>query len=227
MKRKRRFITKKRTVISTQYLDLLNNDDDDDDVQMEDESNIVRLCNEGRYDDLKYILDKFPDREINVTDSKTGMNGLMFACRSKRIDIVRLLISRGIKLNSKDSDGRTELYYAFDDLNILKTLMRYGSSRFIQANDGTFPFSAKIANEKVGYFMRNRPMSIFECAISGDTELLEKYLTEDGYIADHMDNCGRTLVQLITEFSDHKKNDVSVVKTTQLLFKYGAKPIVY
>ena len=54
-------------------------------------------------------------KEVNAKQSDTQKTILMEACEKKRVDIVKILIKNGAKVDIKDKDGNVALGYAFYD----------------------------------------------------------------------------------------------------------------
>lgn len=78
---------------------------------------LVLLCQRHRSQSLCSLLDAILKREDLIVDScsPNGFNALMFICRfyrrSNLIDCVKLLVSRGIRLDAREKGGRTALEF--------------------------------------------------------------------------------------------------------------------
>ena len=67
---------------------------------------------------IKYLL---KNKKINVNECNIdGKNALMFVCMNKsdNFKALKLLIHQGIKINTRDTLGKTALYYAVLNNNI-------------------------------------------------------------------------------------------------------------
>ena len=67
------------------------------------------LLEKGDFSDASSFLQREPDL-INTTD-KFQRNGLFYALKSLKLDILELLISNGIEINKPDNDGNTPLHF--------------------------------------------------------------------------------------------------------------------
>ena len=55
---------------------------------------------------------KFIDYGANVNEKSNGMTPLMFAARYNKVEIIKLLLSKGARLDVKDENGFTALKHA-------------------------------------------------------------------------------------------------------------------
>lgn len=55
---------------------------------------------------------KFIEYGVNVNEKSNGMTPLMFAARYNKAEIIKLLLSKGARLNEKDENGFTALKHA-------------------------------------------------------------------------------------------------------------------
>ena len=207
--------------------------DDDDDIMMVDETPrnvLINLCKNGNYQELKVLLDykdtnKDSRININEVDEETGMNGLMYSCKNGDEEISRLLISKGIFLNSTDKEKNTELHHAIFSENpkvyIVKLLVRNGSSRYCKNANKDIPFSMIQKSEKIEEFIKHEPVTIFESVMMNDREITKGYL-DDGYNPNYNDNAGRTLMQIALLTSDVDKKDKEYNKFINLLNEYDS-----
>jgi ankyrin repeat protein len=202
-----------------------NNDDDEDEYEdeiMDEKINpIINLCKQGKYEELWSLFkDDIQPYGINEIDLETGMNGLMFATKCGYKRVCRLLISKGIKLNVNDQDGNSELHHALmsksPNLNVIKTMVRYGSCRFLQNKTSQMPFTIKVSKQ-IDDFIKNEPMTIYEAVIMRDYDIVKNYFENDGYLPSHKDNSGRSLMQLLQEVEGKRKD---VKKLAKLMFEY-------
>ena len=67
-----------------------------------------KLITAGNYDAVKAMIDSGTD----INKKSMGMTPLMFAARYNKVNIVKLLISKGAKLKVKSNKGYTALKYA-------------------------------------------------------------------------------------------------------------------
>lgn len=68
-----------------------------------------KLIKAGNYDAVKAMIES----GTNIDRKSTGLTPLMFAARYNKVEIVKLLINKGAKLNIKSERGRyTALEYA-------------------------------------------------------------------------------------------------------------------
>lgn len=72
-------------------------------------SPFCKLIRQGNYDAVKAMIDNGED----INKKSTGLTPLMFAARYNKVEIVKLLIERGVKLKVKsDRMGYTALQWA-------------------------------------------------------------------------------------------------------------------
>ena len=55
---------------------------------------------------------KFIEYGVNVNEKSNGMSPLMFAARYNKVEIIKLLLSKGARIDEKDENGFTALKYA-------------------------------------------------------------------------------------------------------------------
>lgn len=55
---------------------------------------------------------KFLNYGANVNEKSNGMSPLMHAARYNKVEIIKILISSGAKINARDNNGLTALNYA-------------------------------------------------------------------------------------------------------------------
>lgn len=58
------------------------------------------------------IVKKMIEYGSDVNQKSNGLTPLMFAARYNRVEIIKLLLSKGARLNEKDVNGMTALKYA-------------------------------------------------------------------------------------------------------------------
>jgi ankyrin repeat protein len=196
-------------------------DEDEDKIMYEKINPIINLCKQGKYEELwRLFKDDTHPYGINEIDLETGMNGLMFAAKYGFKKVCRLLICKGIKLNVRDQNNNTELHHAMmsnvPDLNVIKTMVRYGSCRFLQNKIGQMPFTIEL-NKQINDFIKNEPMTVYEAVIMRDYDIVKNYFENDGYLPSHKDNSGRSLMQLLQEVEGKRKD---VTKLSKLMFEY-------
>lgn len=72
-------------------------------------STLCKLIKAGNYDAVKSLI----ENGTNINRKSTGLTPLMFAARYNKVEIVKLLISKGAKLYAKSEKGDfTALQYA-------------------------------------------------------------------------------------------------------------------
>jgi ankyrin repeat protein len=69
------------------------------------------LCNAIAKGDLESVK-KFIEYGVNVNETSNGSTPLMFAARYNKVEILKVLIANGAKLNEKDANGKTALQHA-------------------------------------------------------------------------------------------------------------------
>lgn len=55
---------------------------------------------------------KFIEYGVDVNEKSNGMSPLMVAARYNKVEIIKILISKGARVNAKDENGFTALKYA-------------------------------------------------------------------------------------------------------------------
>lgn len=58
------------------------------------------------------VVKKMIEYGSDVNQKSNGLTPLMFAARYNRVEIIKLLLSKGARLNEKDVNGMTALKYA-------------------------------------------------------------------------------------------------------------------
>ncbi|MCF2874861.1 MULTISPECIES: ankyrin repeat domain-containing protein [unclassified Tenacibaculum] len=72
-------------------------------------STFCKLIKAGNFEAVKAMI----ENGTNINRKSTGLTPLMFAARYNKVEIVKLLISKGAKLNTKSERGSfTALQYA-------------------------------------------------------------------------------------------------------------------
>lgn len=72
---------------------------------------VTPLCNAIVKGDLATVK-KFIEYGSDVNESKNGTTPLMLAARYNKVEIIKLLLENGAKLDTKDERGHTALKYA-------------------------------------------------------------------------------------------------------------------
>ncbi|MFN3754651.1 ankyrin repeat domain-containing protein [Flavobacterium sp.] len=72
---------------------------------------VTPLCNAIVKGDLATVK-KFIEYGSDVNESKNGTTPLMLAARYNKVEIIKLLLENGAKLDTKDERGYTALKYA-------------------------------------------------------------------------------------------------------------------
>ena len=89
------------------------------------------------------------DADLNIPDP-TGKNVLLASVGSNQKDYIRMLVSKGIDINSQDDDGNTSLHYPLSNVirdkrylpyskEIVKVLIEEGADPHIKNKDGKSP----------------------------------------------------------------------------------------
>ncbi len=73
--------------------------------------NTTPLCNAIAKGDLETVK-KFIEYGSDVNETKNGTTPLMLAARYNRVEIIKLLLENGARLETKDERGFTALKYA-------------------------------------------------------------------------------------------------------------------
>lgn len=69
------------------------------------------LCNAIAKGDVEAVK-KFIEYGSDVNEARNGVTPLMLAARYNKVDILKLLLEKGARLNDKDDKGFTALKYA-------------------------------------------------------------------------------------------------------------------
>jgi ankyrin repeat protein len=81
-------------------------------TQMEWKENTnTPLCNAITKGDLQAVK-KFIEYGVDVNQKSNGFTPLMLAARYNKVDILKVLIESGAKIDAKDENGKTALQYA-------------------------------------------------------------------------------------------------------------------
>merc|ERR1719204_2639476 len=104
----------------------------------------------------------------------SGLTPLHWAARQDSVDVARLLISRGAKVNAKEEYGRTPLHSAAfnNHLKMAQLLIDNGADKNIEDNDGKKPidYAREEGNSKMVALLGGQDQS----------ELLDAQLEETG-----------------------------------------------
>lgn len=85
---------------------------------------VTPLCNAIVKGDLATVK-KFIEYGSDVNESKNGTTPLMLAARYNKVEIIKLLLENGAKLDTKDERGYTALKYAeFSNANEAIALLK-------------------------------------------------------------------------------------------------------
>lgn len=74
-------------------------------------SGVNTICKMVQQGDVDAVLNLI-NAGTNINQKSQGMTPLMYAARQNKVEIVKLLISRGAKLKTKSDKGLTALDYA-------------------------------------------------------------------------------------------------------------------
>ena len=69
------------------------------------------LCNAIAKGDLQTVK-KFIEYGVNVNETSNGLTPLMTAARYNKVEILKLLLENGARINTQDDKGYTALKYA-------------------------------------------------------------------------------------------------------------------
>jgi len=115
-------------------------------------------CYYGEYNSAVYYIRRWNVKFVNGTYHKFIIH---IACQQNHLNIVKLLIDRGIRVNWKNNKGNTSLHIAciFGRLKVAKYLIDNGANIHVKNNKGKTPLD--IAFEKghlqiVKYLIENR-----------------------------------------------------------------------
>lgn len=100
---------------------------------------IFDFIKEGNCEKVKSLIST--DAAVKCVVDDGGLSLLHWACDRGHSDIVNLLISSGVDLNSQDNDGQTPLHYASScgHENVVKLLLNSGAKADIFDSDGLSP----------------------------------------------------------------------------------------
>jgi len=101
---------------------------------------------------IGHLLQKGAD--VNITDP-TGKNALLVSVDSHQKEYIKLLVSKGIDINSQDNDGNTALHYLFNKVlenkmyiptckDITKSLLEEGADPHLRNNEGKSPMDLAV-----------------------------------------------------------------------------------
>lgn len=82
-------------------------------MSIEIERKLRKLCSEGNTEDVREILDSFPEI-INAVDDTFGRSALIISAIHNQVDVARLLLDNGARLDIVDNLGNDVSYYAKD-----------------------------------------------------------------------------------------------------------------
>jgi ankyrin repeat protein len=164
-------------------------------AQNENDLKLTSYVREGKIVELKDLLSA-QKPSINAISSNSGFTGLMIASELGNLEIAKLLLEKGAKVDLQSNSGWTALLYAanYGHLEIVKALLEKGAKIDLQDNDG---------------------WSALRCAAGeGHLEIL-KLLLEKGANVDSQTNNGWSALS-----SSSDKGNLEIVK---LLLEKGAK----
>lgn len=191
---------------------------------------VLKLCMNQKYDDLISYLDNSYNT-INETKKPEKMNALMYCCEKGLIKFVRLLLTRGIRLNCRDKNGNTELFYGLKSGNIelMNMLITNGSCRNIKNNDKKNVFDMlQNTNTLIGRgildFFKKKPPTIFESVLTCNNVNIKKFFDNNGMLSNMKNSSGMTLMKILEETNVGEKREV--YNTVLLLLDYGSEKSV-
>ena len=168
---------------------LINNlDDEDDEKMLNFQTNdisfdlIKNICNENLYFLLKYLIKKL-NLDLKQKDSFSGMNAILFACKSGHIDIIKLLIDiNTIDINEKDNDGLNALHHAAKNghIDVVRLLIEHG-----------IDFNIKDLNEK---------NAIHYASVKGHKDILEFLIEKCQIDINEKDKYGKDALHFASEW---------------------------
>ena len=114
-----------------------------------DSSNIFTLAMSG---ELSQFKKKYLPEDIDRLDS--GSSLLHTAISGRKFDIALFLISQGINVDLRDSEGQTALHYIslYPDIPVTKALLEHGGNINIKDNYGNNAFARALFNSKGKYY---------------------------------------------------------------------------
>ncbi len=77
-------------------------------IEFDGLSTFCKMIRSGDYDTVKAFI----SNGTNINRKSLGLTPTMYAARYNKVDILKLLIEKGAKLNVKSSNGYTALDYA-------------------------------------------------------------------------------------------------------------------
>lgn len=116
------------------------------------DTNLIKYIKEEKLTDENIILEL---NSINIPNSNTGMNPLLYAIINDKIDYVNILVNNGADLNYYNIyNNKSILIYAieYNRVNIFNFLLTNGANSNIpNSSTGMTPFKYAIINDKIDY----------------------------------------------------------------------------
>ncbi len=118
---------------------------------------IAQAITRGDIDELRQVLKGQPRGVVNQRHRDSGSTPLSLAAMRGQLEIIKILIRRGARVNATNRDGNTALHTAafFCREDIVKLLLAKGASTTTKSTRGETPIdvvSGKWSNELVGFY---------------------------------------------------------------------------
>ncbi|MHA1682599.1 MAG: ankyrin repeat domain-containing protein [Promethearchaeota archaeon] len=162
---------------------------------------------------------------INITEERTLKTAIMYAAIVRNMYMIRFIVTRGARINQRDSLGNTAVSYSVigGHCAITHFLVRHGGNRFVKNKNGkTSVDLIPKGNNPMKELLLGREKTIFEALLTNDLNAMSVFLGGKGRLASTRDNTGRTLMEILIEEKESKSD---VDEMTRVLLKYGAKKI--
>ena len=127
---------------------------------------------------------------------------LFNACKNENIEAVKFLLKNGLDVNHKDKNGKTALFYACNNLNVIKLLIENGADKdiikelfFYSYENNLEIFKYLIEEKKIDINIKNdsgKTVLFYACA--NDNLELVKYLVEHGADVNAKDKDGISVI---------------------------------
>ena len=137
--------SKNYSIIADRYIDIFPFNELAD-------TNLIKYIKEEKLTDENIILEL---NSINIPNSNTGMNPLLYAIINDKIDYVNILVNNGADVNYYNIyNNKSILIYAieYNRVNIFNFLLTNGANSNIpNSSTGMTPFKYAIINDKIEY----------------------------------------------------------------------------
>lgn len=107
--------------------------------QLEDAESFVYVCSSGELEPAQRMLDS--SWELIHSIDRDGHTALHAAAAMNHVDVCRLLLERGAKVNTQDFEGYSPLHWAVESAAVgaVRVLVEAGADVFVRTTEGLTP----------------------------------------------------------------------------------------